>query len=210
MKRYKRALVLAPHTDDGELGCGGTISKLVEQGTEVFYTAFSTCKQSVPAGFSDNILTSEVKAATRRLGIKEDSLFILDYEVRNFNFKRQNILQDMIDIKKEVKPDLIFMPLLQDIHQDHKTIAEEGLRAFKLGNIFCYEMPWNNLSFNTNCFVELSEKHIQSKINSLSEYKSQGHRPYTNENFIRSLATMRGVQISKQYAESFEAIRMLF
>jgi hypothetical protein len=101
------------------------------------------------------------------------------------------------------------MPSLGDLHQDHKTIADEGLRAYKFSTIFCYEMPWNNLVFNTSCFVELTEDHIKTKINSLSKYESQGFRPYASENFIRALATTRGVQISKQYAESYEVIRIL-
>jgi LmbE family N-acetylglucosaminyl deacetylase len=56
---------LAPHTDDGELGAGGFISKLVDEGAEVFYMAFSTAEESVPEGFPKDILKTEVKAATK-------------------------------------------------------------------------------------------------------------------------------------------------
>jgi LmbE family N-acetylglucosaminyl deacetylase len=66
---YKRILVLAPHTDDGELGCGGTISKLAKQGKEVFYAAFSLCEESLPKGLPSNTLEIEMKNATQRLGI---------------------------------------------------------------------------------------------------------------------------------------------
>jgi LmbE family N-acetylglucosaminyl deacetylase len=102
------------------------------------------------------------------------------------------------------------MPALSDIHQDHHTVAQEGLRAFKFTNILCYEVPWNNLSFNTTCFSVLSESHIQKKIDALSEYKSQAHRSYANEEFIRSLARVRGVQVNEKYAEVFDVLRLVF
>ena len=55
MKNYNNILVLAPHTDDGELGVGGTISRFIEEGANVYYAAFSTAEQSVPEGFEKDI-----------------------------------------------------------------------------------------------------------------------------------------------------------
>ena len=65
----KNILVLAPHTDDGELGAGGTINKLIENGANVYYAAFSTAEESVPDGWPKDILKTEVKKATQKLGI---------------------------------------------------------------------------------------------------------------------------------------------
>lgn len=67
INNYKNILVLAPHTDDGELGLGGTINYLIEQGKNVVYAAFSTAEQSVPEGFPKDILKTEVKEATLKL-----------------------------------------------------------------------------------------------------------------------------------------------
>jgi hypothetical protein len=69
-------------------------------------------------------------------------------------------------------------------------------------------LPWNNFNFSTTCFVELDEKIIETKIEALKKYKSQEHRSYANEEFIRSLARTRGVQIGTLYAEVFEVIRI--
>lgn len=206
---FKRILVLAPHTDDGEFGCGGAINKFINQGAEVYYAAFSACEQSVLPQFPPDILITEVKAATQKLGIRSDYLLLYDYEVRTFNYRRQDILDDILILKKQINPDLVFMPSINDIHQDHFTIANEGVRAFKNSSILCYEMPWNNFSFTTTCFVHLNENHIDAKTEALSEYKSQLHRPYANADFIKSLATIRGVQIGTQYAEVFEIIRWI-
>jgi LmbE family N-acetylglucosaminyl deacetylase len=134
---------------------------------------------------------------------------LYDYNVRIFNERRQDILQELIGLREKINPDIIFMPSLRDIHQDHNVIANEGLRAFKFSSILAYEMPWNNLSFNTSSFVILEERHIQKKVDALKEYKSQSHRAYCNEEFIRSLARTRGVQINAQYAETFEVVRWI-
>lgn len=207
--RPERVLILAPHTDDGEFGCGGTIAKLVEEGAEVFCAAFSACEQSVPKEFPRDILVSEVKAAVKTLGVKLQNLVLFDYQVRTFNFRRQEILDDMIKLRRDISPDMIFMPSLQDIHQDHRAIAEEGLRAFKFGSIFCYEIPWNNLTLRTSAFVHLQKRHLNRKISALRQYKSQAHRPYASAEFIVSLARTRGVQSGTTFAETFDVIRWI-
>lgn len=101
----------------------------------------------------------------------------------------------------------MLIPSLNDIHQDHKTIAEEALRAFKFINVLSYELPWNNLNFNTCAFEVLEEKHVKTKVEALKKYQSQAHRPYANEEFLRSQVRMRGVQVSRKFAEVFEVIR---
>jgi LmbE family N-acetylglucosaminyl deacetylase len=205
----KRVLVLAPHTDDGEFGCGGTIAKLIESGVEVYMAAFSACEQSVLPQFPSDILITEVKAASKVLGIKEENLILFDYEVRTFNFHRQDILDDLIKLRIELEPELVLMPSVNDIHQDHHTIAVEGLRAFKFSSILAYEVPWNNFTFSTSSFVHLDEHLISKKVEALRQYKSQEHRTYANEEFIRSLARTRGVQIGTRYAETFDVVRWI-
>lgn len=206
---FRKVLVLAPHTDDGELGAGGTIAKLIEAGASVFYAAFSTAEQSVPDGFPKDILKSEVRKATLKLGIPDKNLLIYNYEVRKLGYARQEILEELIRLRNQIDPDLILMPSLNDIHQDHSTVAQEGVRAFKQKTILGYELIWNNLTFSTSCFVRLDQKHIQRKCDALREYASQQHRDYISEQFVMSLARARGVQIGCAYAEAFELIRLI-
>lgn len=206
--KNKKILVLAPHTDDMEFGCGGTIAKLIENHNEVYCAAFSACEQSVLKEFPKDILITEIKQAIKILGIKNENLYLYKFQVRTFKNYRQEILDEMISLRQRINPDIIFMPELNDIHQDHLTIAEEGLRAFKMKTIFCYEMVWNNISFNTSCFFELTDEQVDKKIMALNKYKSQAHRDYASEDFIRSLAKVRGVQIGRKYAECFNVIRL--
>ena len=209
LESFKNVLVLAPHTDDGEFGCGGTIAKLVELGATVHYIAFSKCEESVPEGYPKDILVHEVTKATAVLGILPQNLHILNYRVRYFNYERQEILEDMVKFGKMIKPDLVFIPSVNDMHQDHSTIAMEGLRAFKGINILSYELAWNNISFNHAYFTRLEESHVDTKIQSLAQYESQKHRPYASERFIKALALTKGVQIGGEYAEVFEVVRLI-
>jgi LmbE family N-acetylglucosaminyl deacetylase len=205
----KKILILSPHTDDGELGCGGTIAKFCTEGKEVYYAAFSTCKKSLPEGFAADTLEKECRAATKELGIAQENIIIYDFEVREFPEKRQLILEEMVILSTNIKPDLVFIPSAADIHQDHGVIHAEALRAFKNTSLVGYELPWNHNQFNSSLFVSLSAAMIDKKINALKKYQSQSHRNYMQEDFIRSLATVRGVQCNSKFAEAFEVYRMI-
>lgn len=207
LSTFSRVLILAPHTDDGEFGAGGTIARLVAEGAAVMYVAFSACEESVPAGFDKDILKSEVLKATQVLGISKASVQVLGYKVRRFNELRQDILEEMIRIKRAFDPDLVFQPSMNDVHQDHKVIAEESRRAFKASTVLAYELPWNNYGTDSNCFVAIDESFLSAKIKALSAYRSQAEKPYSNPETIKAWATFRGLQSNSLYAEAFEVIR---
>lgn len=207
MKPASTILVLAPHTDDGEFGCGGTIARYVANGARAIYVAFSAAEQSVLLHLPRNILRTEVRKATAVLGVKDEDCVVLDFEVRRFPEFRQQILDKMIELNCRYAPDMVFLPSANDTHQDHHTIAQEGFRAFKRTTMLGYEVPWNNLDFRTSCFVELSDDQLETKVRAVSMYESQSHRDYASQEFIRSLALTRGVQIGKRYAEAFEVVR---
>ena len=205
-----RILVLSPHTDDGEFGCGGTIAKLIAAGHDVHYVAFSAAEKSVPSDLASDILRKEVIAATATLGISSENLQVLDFEVRNFPDRRQDILEVMVRLQRDLEPAMVFLPSTSDTHQDHQTVSAEGFRAFKRTTVLGYELPWNNLTFTTSAFALLDEREVENKIAALQEYKSQADRPYASPEFVRSLAQVRGTQVGAEYAETFEAIRYIF
>lgn len=202
-------LILAPHTDDAELGCGGTIAKFVEEGREVSVASFSIAEDSVLPGFPKDSLLKEFHQAMHVLGIKENNQNTYKFKVRNFPEFRQDILEEIVKLRDRIKPDIVFVPSLNDIHQDHQVIASEGLRVFKKISILGYELPWNNIVFETKSFVKLDRKHIQKKIEALKCYETQKHRSYLNEDFITSLAITRGTQFESEYAEAFEVLRYI-
>ncbi len=205
----KKIVILAPHTDDGELGCGATISKMLEETKEVYYVALSTAECSVPRGYPKNRLEIEVRNATAALGIEHQRLFVYKHQVRKLNYVRQEVLEQLVRLNSQINPDIVFLPSSKDIHQDHITVTQEGIRAFKYSSILGYELIWNNLSFHTDCFIHLEKRHVEAKVRALQCYISQAGKNYMNPDFIRSMATIRGVQIGVSFAESFEVIRWI-
>jgi LmbE family N-acetylglucosaminyl deacetylase len=208
LQSFARTLVLAPHTDD-EFGCAGTIARLVELERDVHYIAFSRCEESVPAGYPQDVLEHECRECLARLGVPPDRVEVLGFPVRHFPSHRQNILERLVLIQRSMKPDLVLVPSSFDIHQDHATIHTEAMRAFKHSSILGYELPQNLTAFENSAFVALSAEHVSAKVHSLSAYKSQRHRPYATEEFMRSLALVRGMQAGVGYAEAFELARLV-
>jgi len=206
---WRRALVLAPHTDDGEFGCGGTMARLVEEGAEVRYVAFSIATRSLPEGYAPDTLAREVREATGELGIPPGNLTVHDFDVRTFPEHRQELLELLIELWSEWEPDLVFQPSLHDIHQDHQTIAAEGLRAFKRTTILGYEIPWNNLDFAYQAYFALERRHIERKEAALAKYASQQHRRYANPEYIWNLARTHGINVNREYAEVFQVYRLI-
>ncbi len=206
-KNIQKVLFLCPHPDDAEFSSGGTIAKLLENNIEIHYAVFSSCEKSIPDGFPSGTIKKELFQVVDFFGIKRENVFFYDFEVRVFPQYRQEILEVMVKLSKSTKYDLVFLPSSSDIHQDHKTIYEEGVRAFKQSCLLSYEMPWNNFAFLSNMYVVLDENHIEKKIEALRLYKSQGFRPYNNEDYLRSLLKIKGLQINEKYAETFQILR---
>ena len=208
LSAVKKVLLLGPHPDDLEFSSGGTINRMREQNVDIHYAVFSMCEKSVPAGLPRDIIKQELIKSAEFMQIKKENLYMYGYDVRTFPQFRQEILEDMVALNKKIQPDLVLLPCSSDIHQDHETIHREGIRAFKNNMIIGYEMPWNNFNFDSHVYVVLEEKDIQSKIDVLQVYKSQSFRFYRSEDYVRSLATIRGIQIQSKFAEAFEVIRL--
>ena len=209
MIELERVLVLAPHTDDGEFGCGGTMVRLVEAGVEVRYVAFSIATKSLPDGFPPDTLAREVKEATFELGIPAGNLTVHDFEVRTFPERRQDILELLIEEWEQWKPDAVFQPSLHDVHQDHQVIAAEGLRAFKRTTVLGYEIPWNNFDFSYQAYFALTEAQVERKVSALAKYASQQHRRYSDPEYIRNVARTHGINVNREYAEVFQVYRVV-
>jgi LmbE family N-acetylglucosaminyl deacetylase len=203
----KNVLVLAPHPDDAEISSGGTICRLIQEGYNVHYAVFSPCNKSLPPGFKKNAIYEELKKAVVHLGVDPSNVNTYSFPVREFPAKRQDILEIMIELKQQYNPYLVLTPNSHDIHQDHQTIHNESLRAFKTTCMLGYELPWNNLTLANNFYYKLESNHINCKINAIQEYHSQKFRKYMANDFFLKFAELRGLQVHHKYAEAFELIR---
>jgi LmbE family N-acetylglucosaminyl deacetylase len=200
-------LILAPHTDDGELGCGASIAKFIKEGKKVTYIAFSSCSQSLANHLPPDTLRNECINATKFLGIHDVRFF--DFQVRKLLVHRQEILEELIKINTEFNPDTVYVPAQHDIHQDHQVIYSEGFRAFKNSNVLGYELPWNNFKFFPNYFEKITEDELIKKQSALKYYISQEHRRYMDPDFQKSLAVVRGIQSNTSLAEAFEIYHII-
>lgn len=200
-------LVLAPHTDDGELGAGGSIARWVREGNEVFYVAFSACETIQPPDREPTILRGECMAATASLGVPSSNVRILDFEVRNFARDRQRVLDEMVQLNGDLKPDLVLVPSLDDTHQDHWVVADEARRAFKRTRMLGYEAPWNNFRFDVTAFVRLTEADSRTKWSALEQFGSQSGRSYMTWDYVIAQMRFRGVQAGTDFAEAFQILR---
>lgn len=209
---FDRVLILSPHTDDAELGCGGYITKLISENKTLLWVVFSTAEESLPDNLPPDTLVKEFEAVMKSLNLKKDQYRVYNFKVRQLPDNRQEILELLNNLKNEFHPSLVIGPSLNDYHQDHAVIANEMVRAFKTtSSIISYELPWNHLEFRSQFFVKLDEENIIKKISLLNKYQSQMYikRHYFTEDFIRGLALTRGAQINHKYAEAFDVIRMV-
>src|SRR5437870_5869395 len=164
------------------------MARLAEEGSDVRYVAFSVATRSLPEAFPPDTLAREVREATAEIGIPVESLTVHDFEVRTFPEHRQDILELLVALWEEWRPDAVFQPSVHDVHQDHQVVAAEGLRAFKRTTILGYEIPWNNFNFDYQAYVALDRSHIERKVSALSKYASQQHRKYADPEYIWNLS----------------------
>ena len=207
-----RILILSPHADDAELGCGGSIVKFVEEKADLLWMVFSTAEDSMPKDLPKDTLKREFLSVVNALRLNEKNYRIYSFKVRHLHQYRQDILEELIKVRKDFCPDLVIMPSLNDYHQDHIVVANEAVRAFKTSaSIIGYELPWNHVTFNTNLFIRLEKRHIEKKFDLLKNYKSQFilKRRYFSREYVFGLARVRGVQCNSEYAEAFEVVRWM-
>lgn len=155
-------------------------------------------------------MRKEFLNVVKSLNLSETNCKICNFKVRYLHEHRQEILQELIELRNRINPKLVIGPSINDFHQDHQIVANEMIRAFKTtSSIICYELPWNHIEFKTQLFVKLNENHIVKKCEILCNYKTQltKNRNYFSEKFIKGLGKVRGVQCNSEYAEAFEVIR---
>lgn len=205
-----KALFIAPHTDDIELGAGGLVSKLSSNGCEIHFITLSNALASLPKSHSNDplILLNEARSASRIFNIRDDNIHFYDFPVRNFHKYRQEILDVFISFRSK-QYDLVIIPSSFDTHQDHSTTSIEALRAFKGSSIIGYELPWNDFNINYNLYVQLSVLDVELKLKALSMYLSQSSRSYFDPEIIKARLQVCGLNINTKFAERFEVIRWL-
>lgn len=197
--KSRPVLVLSPHPDDAELGAGGTIGRLTDNGFRVIVILLSKVSAD---------LLGEASRSWDSLGALGEMANILDWvPVRQFPKFRQDILDELIRLRDIYDPGCVFTPALADVHQDHRAVTEEAYRAFRHRTILGYYEPWNTPKMEPSVYVALSDEMVQRKLDALRFYESQKHRPYFEEVSVHAVLRMWGLQCGTTWAESFDVIR---
>lgn len=201
-----RVLAIAPHPDDLEIGCGGTLVKLAKAGHEI-YVAILTGGE---AGGQAGQRRKEQEAAARFY--KARKIFWLGYQDTRLPVSRESI--DKLDkVMKEVKADLVFANHASDTHQDHRGTGSLVLSATRYTqNVLFYEVP-TSVDFTPDVFVDITDV-LDAKYRALRAHKSQVNKVNVADLSIidcaRSMAYFRGFQGRVKAAEGFKALRLLF
>ncbi len=200
----KRVCFIGAHPDDIELGCGALIAHIAPQTELRCYTLSDNQKNP--------LLSSVVKehyASMETLGVPLDQVVVGQFETRRFPQQRQEILEYMIDINQTFKPDIVFVHTKADVHQDHGTITQESLRAFRGITVLGFDVIRSSYGFFPNFLVQVSEADVQKKINALACYKTYESKYYFNPEITRATLIRNGALCERTYAEGFDILRVI-
>jgi len=197
-------LCIGAHPDDIELGCGALIADIADQTNVICVTLSDNRKNPLLSS-----LVEEHNQSMDILGVKPENAILHDFTTRRFQAARQEILEVMIDLKKRYHPEVVLVHTAQDIHQDHKTITEEALRAFRGTTLLGFDVLRSSYGFFPDFLMEVSEEAVQTKIRALKAYKTYADKYYFDENIIHATAIRHGALAERPYAEGFDILRIV-
>lgn len=200
----KRVLFLGAHPDDIELGCGALLHQIVRQ-TNVLCVTLSDNQKNPDL---QNVKTEHYESMAV-LGVPKESVILGPFTTRVFPDSRQDILEYFLRLRREFKPDLIFVHSKQDVHQDHLTMTDEALRAFRGITVLGFDVVRSSYGFFPHFLVEVKEEDVDKKIEALSKYETYRDRYYFNSELTRSIMLRHGALAERPFAEGFDILRIV-
>ena len=228
MKTSKRILVIAPHNDDETLGVGATMAKAVKEGHEVFVAVLTSIESDHPVMTPNkHVVRAETKKAMEILGVKMENVIFRDMpNVLVPEMPVHAVNKVVYEVIESVKPDVLYVPFLNDLHKDHRDIvyaAQVAARTTtdfgrKIKEIYMYETlsetHWNidgvEGGFLPNVYNDV-DGFIDKKLEAVAAYESQLKMPPNARSVdaLRALAVFRGSIMAMKYAEAFLLVRFL-
>jgi LmbE family N-acetylglucosaminyl deacetylase len=200
----KRVLFLGAHPDDIELGCGALLHHIVRQ-TEVLCVTLSDNQKNPDL---QNV-KSEHFDSMSVLGVPKERIVLGPFTTRVFPDARQEILEYFLGLRRDFKPDLIFVHSKQDVHQDHLTMTDESLRAFRGITVLGFDVVRSSYGFFPHFLVEVTEEDVNRKIEALACYETYRDRYYFNRELTRSIMVRHGALAECPFAEGFDILRIV-
>jgi LmbE family N-acetylglucosaminyl deacetylase len=200
----KQVLFIGAHPDDIELGAGALIHNILPH-CEVTCVTLSDNQKNPKL---QNVLAEHHKSMDV-LGVPPENVIVEKFETRYLPAYRQEVLEYLLKLRREIKPDIIFVHSEQDIHQDHNTVTQEALRAYRGITVLGFDVVRSSHGFFPNYFVEVTEENVNKKIEALKQYKTYADFYYFGEELLRATMVRHGALAEKPFAEGFDILRIV-
>jgi len=143
------------------------------------------------------------------LGVSREKIILGNFETRRFPHQRQEILEYILKLRHDFSPDIVFIHTKADIHQDHVTITDEALRAFRGTTVLGYDVIRSSYGFFPSFLVEVNESDVNKKVESLAQYTTYQNRYYFGADVTRSTLVRFGAICERPFAEGFDILRVV-
>ena len=200
----QKVCFIGAHPDDIELGCGALISHISES-TDILSVTLSD-NQKEPALVK---VVDEHYRSMAILGVPRENIIVGEFETRRFPHSRQEILEFLIELNQIHHPEIVFVHTRADIHQDHQTVTEEALRAFRGTTVLGFDVIRSSYGFFPNFLVEVTEKDVDRKLRALAEYKTYEEKYYFDPMVTRATMVRQGALAERPFAEGFDILRII-
>ena len=204
----RRILCLGAHSDDIEIGCGGTILHLTELSPqlEFYWLVFSSNPQR--AQEAETSARAFLKRARRK------TIVVKSFRDGFLPYLGGQVKECFEDLKRAFSPDLIFTHFRHDLHQDHRAVCELTWNTFRNHQILEYEIPKYDADLRSpNFFVPLSGGLCRRKAKWLMKYfGTQRNKQWFTEDLFLGLLRLRGIESASatQFAEGFHCRKMIW
>ena len=200
----KKVLFLGAHPDDIELGCGALIHQIVKQ-TDVLCVTLSDNQKNPDL---KNVKDEHYRAMSV-LGVPKEKVVFGPFTTRIFPNERQEILEYFLKLRKSFQPDIIFVHSGQDVHQDHNTVTNEALRAYRGITVLGFDVVRSSYDFFPHFMVEVTEEDVNKKVEALAQYETYRDRYYFTAELTRSIMVRHGALAECPFAEGFDILRIV-
>jgi LmbE family N-acetylglucosaminyl deacetylase len=199
-----KVLCLGAHSDDIEIGAGGTLLAWIASGArlDVHWCVLSASaeREAEARASADAFLT----------GATAVSLHLAQFRDGYLPAERAAV-KDFVETLKSVVPDVVLTHFRDDAHQDHRLISELAWNTFRDHVILEFEIPkWDGDIGRPNLYVPISEEILARKIELLERhFGTQRSKAWFDAETFRGLARLRGVECRARYAEAFHARKLV-
>ena len=201
LTRVKRVLCLGAHSDDIEIGCGGTVLQLLEQSKSIEFYWLVFCSNAERAREAERSASAFLRRARKKIVV------VKSFRDGFLPYLGPPVKECFEDLKKVFMPDVIFTHCRHDLHQDHRLICELTWNTFRNHFILEYEVPKYDGDLSApNFFVPLSDNQARRKVNELMrQFGSQRDKHWFSEDLFYGLMRLRSIEVASptRYAEAF-------